>query len=190
MLSIRRADNEDLKLILYFIDEAADWLRTKGTDQWAKPWPNEPERDARVVRGLRGGRTWIVEDDGVPVGTITCRREGNSELWSQQEQAEQSLYVSRLIVSRSYKGCGIGAELLDWAGLLAARQWEARWIRIDVWTTNTALHSFYEARGFSFVRLCDKVAYPSSALFQKPTAHIQTADVPRLKDTPQLIGDD
>jgi ribosomal protein S18 acetylase RimI-like enzyme len=190
MLSIRRADNEDLKLILYFIDEAADWLRTKRTDQWAKPWPNEPERDARVVRGLRGGRTWIVEDDGVPAGAITCTQEGNSELWSQQEQAEQALYVSRLIISRSYKGCGIGAELLDWAGLLAARQWEARWIRIDVWTTNTALHSFYKARGYSFVRLCDEVAYPSSALFQKPTGHIQTADVPRLKDTPQLIRDD
>ncbi len=54
MLSIRRASNEDLKLILYFIDGAADRLKTKGADQWAKPWPNEAERDARVMRGPAG----------------------------------------------------------------------------------------------------------------------------------------
>jgi GNAT superfamily N-acetyltransferase len=186
MLNIRRASNEDLKLILYFIDEAADWLKTKGTDQWAKPWPNKADRDARIVRGLCGGRTWIVDDDGVPAATITCRPDGNPELWTPQEQAEPAVYVSRLVVSRSYKGHGIGAELLDWSGLLAARQWKARWIRIDVWTTNLALHGFYQGRGFSFVRRCEKVDYPSAALFQKPTAHIETADVPRLTDAPDL----
>ncbi len=78
--------------------------------------------------------------------------------------------------------------MLDWSGLLAARQWGARWIRVDVWTTNLALHNFYSGRGFSFVRLCEKVDYPSSALFQKPTSQIGPADVPRLTDTPGLMA--
>ena len=72
MLHVRPATTSDLKLILNMIDEAAGWLRAKATDQWEKPWPSQEERDERVRRGLETGRTWVVEDNGIPVATITC----------------------------------------------------------------------------------------------------------------------
>lgn len=187
MLHVRPATISDQKMILYLIDEAADWLRTKGTDQWAAPWPNETERDERVSRGLQGHRTWMVEDDGIPIATISCRPDANPDLWTESEQTDPAVYVSRLVVSRSHAGQGIGTELIDWAGSWARQIYGARWIRIDVWTTNIALHSYYEEQGFNFVRFCDDVEYPSAALFQKPTDHIRRADVPRLKEKPDLI---
>jgi GNAT superfamily N-acetyltransferase len=187
MLRIRRASNDDRKLILYTIEEAADWLRTKDTDQWAKPWPSEPERNARVERGLLEGRTWIVEEDGIFAATITCRPHANNELWTGRERQDSAVYVSRLVVSRDHAGQGIGAELVNWAGWLAAQQFGARWIRIDVWTTNIALHNYYRRNGFLFVRFSDKVGYPSTALFQKPTASITVTDIPRLTDRPDLV---
>lgn len=190
MLHVRPAATGDLKLILKMIDEAAGWLQAKGTDQWDKPWPDEEQRDARVERGLRAHRTWIVENDGIPVATITCRPDANPDLWMEAEQADLAVYVSRLVVSRSHAGLGVGAELIRWAGRWARKQYGARWIRIDVWTTNIALHSYYENEEFSFLRFCDYVEYPSAALFQRSTAHIRSADIPRLKEKPKLIKPD
>src|SRR5215469_17971494 len=150
MLHVRPAAASDLKLILYMIDEASDWLRTKDTDQWAKPWPSEEERDERVRLGLEAHRTWIVEDDGIPIATITCEPDALPVGWTKSEQAEPAVYVSRLVVVRSHAGRRIGAELINWAGRWAGRQYGARWIRIDVWTSNVALHRYYENLGFWF----------------------------------------
>ena len=78
-LPIRPAVVDDMETIIRMIDEAAAWLGTKGTDQWASPWPSQTARDARVLRGIRGGSTWIVEEHGEAVATITCRPQGNQE---------------------------------------------------------------------------------------------------------------
>jgi len=190
MLRVRPAVESDLKLILYLIDEAADWLRAKGINQWNAPWPNEIERDARVKRGLEGHRTWIVEDDGIPIATISARPDANPDLWAESEQDDPAVYVSRLVVSRSYAGAGVGAELVNWVGMWARKQYGARWIRIDVWTTNIALHSYYQKEGFRFLRFCDDVDYPSAALFQRSTDDIRSTDVPRLEEKPKLIKPD
>jgi GNAT superfamily N-acetyltransferase len=187
MLQVRTATISDLKQILYFIDEAATWLRTKGTNQWASPWPDRNARDARIERDLQGGRTWMVEDDSIPIATITCRPHGSPRLWTESQQDDLAVYVSRLIVSRSYAGRGLGVELINWAGKWARQQYGARWIRIDVWTTNIALHSYYKRQGFRFLKFCDDINYPSAALFQKATAHCEAAETPRLREEPDLV---
>jgi hypothetical protein len=79
---VRRGSADDIGTIIGLINEAASWLRTKETDQWASPWPSETARDERVLRGQRFGRTWLVEDDRQnAVATVTARRYGNHELW-------------------------------------------------------------------------------------------------------------
>jgi GNAT superfamily N-acetyltransferase len=183
ILPIRPAAVDDMETIIGMVDEAAAWLRTKDTDQWARPWPTRPARDTRVLRGIRGGDTWIAEDHDEPVATITYREHGNQKLWNTTEQDDPAVYVSRLIVSRQHMGDQIGAALIDWAGRQAVEAWGAQWIRIDVWTTNTALHNYYEKQKFVPVRICqfdDPNAYPSAALFQKPTSEIDPDAVGRF----------
>src|SRR5271169_6772585 len=102
MLAVRVATTSDLETIVGLIDEAAAWLGMKGTDQWSKPWPTEAKRNGRIRRGLKAQRTWIVEDDAIPVATITCRPDANPELWTKSEQRDPAVYVSRLIVRRSH----------------------------------------------------------------------------------------
>ncbi len=184
ILQVRRADADDLPVILGMIDEAAAWLRTKDTDQWAKPWPNTAARDARVLRGLRGSKTWIADEDGTPVATITCRQHGNQRLWTLHERLEPAVYVSRLIVSRRAAGREIGAAMIDWAAQRAVRDWSAQWIRIDLWTTNEALHNYYRKRGFRFCRVgtFDKEVYPQAALFVKPTSEVDDAAAARFTE--------
>jgi predicted GNAT family N-acyltransferase len=134
-------------------------------------------RDGRVRRGLRNGHTWIAEAAGRPVATITYRPHGNRKLWTRKEDQTPAVYVSRLIVTRSAAGSGVGAAMIDWAAAQAVRDWNAQWIRIDVWTTNVALHNYYEKSGFRHLRIaqCHAEDYPSAALFEKPTSEIDLA---------------
>jgi GNAT superfamily N-acetyltransferase len=195
ILQVRRGAADDFELILAMIDEAAIWLRDKQTDQWAQPWPGRAARDERVRRGLRDGGTWIVEEHGVPIATITYRPTGNLRLWTRRERRQPSVYVSRLIVRRSHAGLGIGEALVDWAGLRALRDWGAQWIRIDVWTTNVALHNYYEKRDFHFCRIAEVKEipsrngrnggpdrWPSAALFQKPTDDVDATAAQRFEE--------
>jgi GNAT superfamily N-acetyltransferase len=164
LMRIARAEPTDecLEAVLGLIEEARGWLWTKGTDQWAKPWPNEEARDARVFKGLQGGKT-----------------PGNKS-----DLAERAVFMHRLVTARKYAGLGLGAQLTDWAGLRGQRLYGAKWIRIDVWRTNRQLHEYYQRKGFEACGFCADPEYPSSALFQKPVATISAASVPVFAESP------
>jgi GNAT superfamily N-acetyltransferase len=185
-LRIARAEPtpENLLALLGLIEERADWLRYKGTDQWAKPWPDERRRNDRVLKGLQVRKTWIVWDGDRPAATVTTATRANPAVWMtphcQCNLAESAVYVHRLITSRDYSGLGLGEQLIDWAGLRAERVYAAKWIRIDVWTTNTALHDYYQSQRFSPCGRCPDPGYPSGALFQKPVAGIRPGSIPQF----------
>jgi ribosomal protein S18 acetylase RimI-like enzyme len=185
-LRLRPAVAGDLSTIFSLIEEARTWLPDKGTDQWAEPWPSAKALVSRVRRDLNAGKTWLVEDGGTPVATITCSAAGNRRLWPLPEQAERAVYVARLIVKRSHAGQRIGEALVDWAGVCSQRVWGAKWIRIDVWTDNEALHNYYEKRGFKFYTIREFVREycPSAALFQKPTEEADEEALSRFTWSP------
>ena len=58
-------------------------------------------------------RTWLVEDDGIPVATVTYRPDGNHDLWTDDEREEPAVYMSRLVINRKYAGLGVGADLTE-----------------------------------------------------------------------------
>jgi hypothetical protein len=77
---------------------------------------------------------------------------------------------------------GLGAELINWAGLRGQRLYGAKWIRIDVWSTNTDLHDYYQRQGFEPCGRCDDPGYPSGALFQKAVAAITPPLQPKFAE--------
>lgn len=165
---------DNMNAVLHLIREARGWLADKGTDQWAKPWPDEEQRNARVWRGLQVGATWIVWAGRIPAATVTITPNCNTAVWRDSgcDLDEPAVYAHRLIVDRRFAGWGLGAELMDWTGLRGRRDYGAKWIRIDVWTSNQALHGYYEKRGFDHCGRCPDPEYPSGALFQKPVSAI------------------
>ena len=169
--------DENLEIVLGLIDDARSWLGTKGTDQWAEPWPDRKRRDARVLRGLKNKKTWIVWHGNKPAATVTMANWHNPAVWPMGackcDLAERAVYVHRLITARDYAGRGLGAQLIDWAGLRARSVYGAKWIRIDVWSTNHALHGLYQKMGFEACGTCPDPSYPSGALFQKPVSKIE-----------------
>jgi GNAT superfamily N-acetyltransferase len=170
------------------VREAVEWLRTsKDTDQWANPWPDRAGQRDRILNDLLKGKTWIVWDGTTAAATITVDTEEPLDLneqpvWPAHKRHEPALYVRRVIVSRRYAGLGLGAALLDWAAAVAKRDHDAELIRVDVWTTNTDLHSYYE--GQHFIRREGRdprelTGYPSQALFEREVTQLRS-DFARL----------
>lgn len=167
-LVLRLAAEDDMPEVISLIEEAADWLRTKNTDQWARPWPNRAGRDSRIRADIHRGKTWIGWDNAVPAATITVDPDEDSH-WPDDLRRDPAVYVHRLVVGRRYKGAGLGAALLDWAGQTARRDHGARWIRVSAWTTNLGLHAYYRRQGFEGRGFHPDDGYPSRARFQKST---------------------
>ena len=186
-MRIERARNtrRNRKAVLRLIDEASAWLRTKDTDQWAEPWPTRKQRDARVRKDLADGKTWIVWDGRTAAATVTIAAAANPSVWRGCDcaLAEPAIYVHRLVTAREYGGRGLGAELIDWAGIRGHLLNGAKWIRIDVWTSNAGLHQYYKMAGFEPCGYCADPAYPSGALFQKPVSEIGDSAIPCVTGT-------
>lgn len=172
---LRLAVPGDLEVVRRLVREAATWLRTKGTDQWARPWPDPVGHRERILNDLLKGKTWIVWDGTTAAATITIDTDepldlNNQPVWPVRKDREPALYVRRVIVSRSYAGMKLGAGLLDWAAEVAQREHGAVVLRIDVWTTNLNLHAYYERRSFTRHEGGEprEIAdYPSRALFER-----------------------
>ena len=162
MISLAHATPADLATILGFRSEASAWLRERGIDQWSNPFPPEG-----ILATIEAGETWMAWDGATPVATITVAREGEPELWNEEERAQPAIYCHKLSVARACSGRGLGAELLDWAGGTAYEEGR-RWLRLDAWDTNSSLHRYYRDHGFRFVRMADRP--PSGALFQRPAS--------------------
>lgn len=175
-LYVKRAVLSDLDTILGLISEAKEWLRFRGTDQWSTDWPDHDgrRRNDRVVHSIKEGKTWLVwqpaETSGaIPVGTVTIEEQANPHVWTDPEVTDEpAVYLSRLVTARAFGGLQIGSAVIEWAGKRGARSHGARHIRIDVWTTNHALHRYYQRRGFRACGSCPDETYPSRALFGRP----------------------
>lgn len=165
----------DLEIVSGLVREAATWLRTKGTDQWAQLWPDPAGHRERILNDLLKGKTWIVWDGATAAATITIDIDepldlNDQPVWPVQEDREPALYVRRVIVSRNYAGMKLGTGLLDWAAEVAQREHGAAVLRIDVWTTNLNLHAYYQRRSFTRRKSREPreiLDYPSQALFER-----------------------
>jgi GNAT superfamily N-acetyltransferase len=184
-LARAEATSENLNTILRLIREASGWLEDKGTDQWQKPWPDEAQRDARVSRGLQRGATWMVSAGRRQAATVTVAKTPNVTVWRDAEcnLDDPAVYAHRLIIDRQFAGWGLGAELIDWTGLRAHPENGAKWIRIDVWSSNKGLHDYYMKHGFEPCGRASDPKYPSGMLFQKPVSEISEPFCPLFTES-------
>lgn len=174
--ALRPAAPANLAEMRALISEAAQWLQaSKNIGQWQRPWPDRAGQRERILSDLRKGKIRMVWDGSVAAATITVDTEGPLDLndrpiWPEERRHRSALYVRRVVVGRRYAGLRLGTALMDWAAAVARREYGAELIRIDVWTTNLALHAYYEGLGFTRSLSAEGLGdYPSQALFERRT---------------------
>lgn len=165
MMTIRRAVSTDLPEVIMILRSAADWLHARGYDQWPDGSPTLGP--AKISAQIARGEFWLVTEDGEAAACVAISGDGDTDFWTPCELAEPAVYLSKLAIARSYAGRGLGAVLLRWACDRAASL-GVKWVRLDVWRTNTDLQSYYRERGWEQLRIAEVPGRRSGALFQRP----------------------
>ncbi|MFJ3817775.1 GNAT family N-acetyltransferase [Streptomyces sp. NPDC090056] len=166
-LSIRPAAENELGTITALWEQAAEWLNSRGIDQW-----QYAPREARIAAGIAAGECYLVEDGDVAVATITLDRFADSDFWTEEEAAQPALYVHRMVVRRDVSGGELGSAMLDWASE-QAKAAGLKWLRLDAWRDNNALQEYYLGRGFEHVRTVEAEGRSSGALFQRAAGQVR-----------------
>lgn len=162
-VQVRRAVPADAATIIEWRAERAAWLADRGLDQWGTAGLDPSAFAGRVAASIEAGETWILDRGHAPVATMAVDEHSDPSLWTDAETLD-ALFLHRVISPLASAGLHVAAPLLAHAHDLAAQR-QRRWLRLDAWSTNTALHTFWEHRGFDHVRTVPAVA--SGALFQR-----------------------
>jgi GNAT superfamily N-acetyltransferase len=147
-VEIRRGGARDLPVLLDFLDEAVEWLASRGNaGQWGtEPFSTQPSQRDRVAGVLDDGELWIAEVDAEPAGALVVS-ENRKDFAPPVEEPE--LYVTLLVVSRRHAGAKIGSRLLDFAREQARARGVAL-MRVDCYAGGTGdLVRYYTRNGFT-----------------------------------------
>jgi len=142
-LNVVPATPDDLPRYIDLLEELADWLHSRGIDQW-------PRGRARSSPGYYGTS---IEKKEVHLASVGDELTGAVRLlmsdpivWPEFPDGD-AVYVYNLAVRRSWAGHGLGRRLLDWAEQQAA-DLGRQYVRLDCRAGNTTLHRYYEQAGF------------------------------------------
>lgn len=145
---VTRAVPSDLPRLVRFRSDTASWLSTKGIDQWSTPFP-----DSLIMQSITQGEVYVIREReaGDIIATVTLDQHADPLLWTTREMKDPAIYIHKLTVDRRHSGKGLGVQIIEWARIRAASQ-GLEWMRLDAWTTNRKLHSYYTSLGFLHVR--------------------------------------
>jgi ribosomal protein S18 acetylase RimI-like enzyme len=147
VIVVRPAGLEEVDAALAILEEACQWLATKGIDQWPKnlDHPAGPFSRAFLTEKAERGELYLAWRGEQPVGTLRLQW-SDPFFWG--EQPDDAGYVHGLAISRAVGGQGVGLALLRWAERAAAAAGK-RFLRLDCMAENPALCDYYERAGYT-----------------------------------------
>ncbi|MGB3444459.1 MAG: GNAT family N-acetyltransferase [Actinophytocola sp.] len=160
---MRLAEHGDLDTVMALLDARIHWLRARGSDQWSTGRTFR----TRLTNNIERGETWLLEENGEAIATITLTTEGDPDFWTPDELRERAVYVSKMASKIERRGEGLGALMIRWTQDRAAKC-GLDIVRWDAWRTNPQLQDYYLSIGARHVRTADVADRWSGALFEVP----------------------
>lgn len=138
-LDVVPATPDDVETVRALLEDVSAWLLSRDLRQWPAEFPDE-----WFVPALEDGHTWLAHRGGEIVATVTLQWD-DEIVWG--ARLPDAGYLHRLAVRRA--AAGVGRELLEWAAdeVRAAGRTH---LRLDCWSENPGLRSYYEAAGFEY----------------------------------------
>lgn len=149
LYTIRVAAPSDLDAVLTLRREAEVWLVEHGIRQWTSDYDDYAQ--GVLTDWVGAGATWVVEDGGLVVGTVSVMAGPDLDFWGWMKKQDRgdALYLGKMIVARSHAGRGLGDAIMNWASRRAALA-KVGWLRIDVRRDNLRLQQYYLDRRFVY----------------------------------------
>lgn len=179
---IRHALSDDLDACLDLRVKSEEAFAAAGIKQW-----HDREHGRQVItHWIEQGAMHVVTTlDGAVVGCFALAG-ADPDFWTPAEAVQPALYLYKFMLRSDRKGTGLGELVLDWCSQQAARI-GARWLRLDCWRTNTALHRYWLNRGFRELAIRDHPTRNSGALFERVAGTILASQ--ELRASIKLVDD-
>lgn len=158
-LTIVRVDADELDRIMVLMQEASDWLRSRGIQQWRRMYSEDGR--AFVAARFATDDVYLVFKGEVPVATFTIRWQ-ETTLWGDAGIDGQAGYLHGFTVSRQVGGQGIGGVLMAWVEKQVAMRGR-RCLRLNTAANNPGICGYYEHAGF---RSCGVVPHVLGGMTQ------------------------
>lgn len=144
---IRKANRQDLKVIMKIIKETIVEMHSYNNYQWDENYPKEKD----FAKDIEKGDLYVIEKEGELLGFACINKEEPDEYkelnWSLDEEA---LVVHRMAVSGNRRQRGIGTELINFAHELALRN-NVRYLKTDTYSLNTKMNGFFKKSGYKLI---------------------------------------
>jgi protein-tyrosine phosphatase len=134
---------EDAAAVRRLRDAAAEWLLSRGIEQWR---PGEVS-EARLAARADAGELFVSRAGGVVVASVVVASD-DIPVWG--PDADKAGYVHTLVIDRRYAGSGLGRRLLRQAERLVTARGRTR-VRLDCVATNGRLRAYYRQAGYQEV---------------------------------------
>lgn len=156
-IAIAQAGLEDIPEVIDIQVEAAEWLRSRGIDQWRIDRERTSAYLRAAVVGFPPAReiylAWqaVPAEGGAahgelePVATFSLQS-SDERIWG--KMPDDALYLHGFAVRRAVGGMGVGLVLLRWAeGVTTAIG--KTYLRLDCMAENPSIRAYYERAGFT-----------------------------------------
>ena len=141
---IRPATPDDAAAVSALLTDAAKWVEElDGTTMWVE---DELAED-RIAAEVDAGLFHVAECDGDIAGALKFQLD--DQLFWPDLATNDSAFIHRLAVRRSYAGRGVSTALLGWA-VAHARSLGRQCLRLDCDAERARLRDLYERFGFRF----------------------------------------
>lgn len=147
---IRKANKNDLSIIVSLYDTARELLKHSGIDQWQDGYPNEES----AIIDMNNSASYVIEDNGHVIGTA-CIDFGIEPTYNEIHEGEWKSsandygFLHRVAVSPSFAGKGLAKMFFDELQKQAIQK-NVSSLRCDTHRQNTRMQKTLEKNGFEY----------------------------------------
>ena len=145
-MDIKKGSIQDLENVMEIIKSCIEDMEARGINQWiAGFYPAEDN----IKSDIDSGSLYVLKDKSDYLGTITINENQPPEYQELEWLIKKRsiLVIHRFAVDPQYQHSGNGSRLMNFAESFAQKKnYDA--IRLDAYSGNPAVLSFYEDRGY------------------------------------------
>lgn len=148
-MNFRKSTKADVKSIMKIINQAQEYLKNQGIDQWQNNYPNEDV----INTDISNGESYVLEKDGNIVATsvISFNKEKTYDVIHDGKWLTdgECAVIHRIAVDNTCKGLGVSHKIIEYAEEMCKEK-DINSIKVDTHRENLSMQNMLKKNGFKY----------------------------------------